>query len=82
MEIELRTKSGLVTETIRGEVKRTYKEGKVLGMINRKPFNRGMMGNFCPHWVRYKKKEYLLHGGIDSSYIQDKQIEAYIEVEL
>jgi len=54
---------------------------ELLTTIERKPFHNGMCGNFLPHWVRYKKKEYLLHGGIDSSYIQEWDGEGYIEVE-
>ena len=56
-------------------------KGKVLKVINRKPFHNGFVGNFVPHWVRYNKKEYLLKGGIDSAYIQGEPPEAYIEVE-
>jgi len=60
---------------------RTKKGGKLIKTIERKPFHNGFVGNFVPHWVRYKGKEYLLCGGIDSAYIQSKEIEAYIEVE-
>ena len=68
------------------KTKRILKEGKLVGgnilkIIERKPFQTGFVGNFIPHWVRYNKKEYLLHGGIDSSYIQEQEIETYIEVE-
>lgn len=42
---------------------------RVLETINRKPFNKGFVGNFVPHWVRYKTKKYLVHGGIDYAYM-------------
>ena len=72
MEIEVRSE-------------KIYKNGKFIGgnvlkTINRKPFNRGFVGNFVPHWVRYNKEEYLLKGGIDSAYIQGEPVENYIEL--
>jgi len=56
------------------------KDNKVIETIKRIPFNLGFMGNFVPHWVRYKSNEYLLKGGIDSSYIQEWDNKGYIEV--
>ena len=54
---------------------------KYLKSIYRVPFSKGMCGNFNPHWVRYKYKEYLLHGGIDSAYIQEWDGKGYIEID-
>jgi len=72
MKIEVRTKKELKN--------RQYVGGEVIETIERKPFHNGFVGNFVPHWVRYKNEEYLLKGGIDSSYIQGEPTEAYIEV--
>lgn len=35
--------------------------GEVLKEIKRIPFHKGWFGNFIPVYVRYDKKEYLLH---------------------
>lgn len=39
--------------------------------INRKPFHKGFVGNFVPHYCRYKNKEYYVFGGIDYAYMHD-----------
>lgn len=53
--------------------------GNVLEVIDRKPFSKGMFGNFCPHYCRYKGKEYMIHGGIDYAYMHDVDMnEMYI----
>lgn len=44
---------------------------EVIETIERKPFNRGFIGNFVPHWCKYKGREYLIHGGIDYAYMHD-----------
>ena len=50
--------------------------------IDRKPFNKGFVGNFVPHWCRYKNKVYLIHGGIDYSYMHDVDVNGmYIVVD-
>lgn len=54
--------------------------GNSLGTIERKPFHKGFVGNFVPHWVRYLCKVYQLQGGWDTAYIRGKPDEAYIEV--
>lgn len=42
-----------------------------ISIIERKPFNKGSVGNFIPHFCRYKNKKYLVHGGIDYAYMHD-----------
>ena len=46
--------------------------------IDRKPFNSGFMGNFIPHWCRYKNRVYLIHGSIDYAYMHGFDDDAYI----
>lgn len=53
----------------------------VLETIDRKPFNKGFMGNFVPHWARYKGKEYLVHGSIDYAYMHGFDNDAYIVID-
>jgi len=53
---------------------------KEIEIINRKPFNRGFFGNFVPHYVRYKNKEYILHGGIDYAYMHGQPSFNYIVI--
>ena len=57
---------------------KVYKNKKLVEVIDRKPFNRGFIGNFIPHWCRYKGKEHLIHGSIDHAYLQGYQDDAYI----
>jgi hypothetical protein len=52
----------------------------VIEIIERKPFHKGFVGNFVPHWVRYKGKTYLLKGGIDYAYMHGEPLEAYIDI--
>ena len=54
------------------------KEDEVVENIERKPFHNGFVGNFIPHWVRYKGKEHLLKGGIDYAYMHGMPNELYI----
>ncbi len=54
-EVEVRTKDVFNTDTYR------HDGGVVLDIIKRKPFHKGWFGNFVPVYVRYEKKEYLLH---------------------
>lgn len=46
--------------------------------INRKPFHNGFVGNFVPHFTRYNRSLYLIHGSIDSAYMQGYDDDAYI----
>jgi len=48
--------------------------------VNRKPFNKGFVGNFVPHWCRYKGKKYLVQGSIDHAYMHGFEDDAYIIV--
>ena len=57
------------------------KEKKFIETIYRKPFNKGFLGNFIPHWCRYKRKVYLVRGSIDYSYMHGYDNDAYIVVE-
>ena len=49
--------------------------------IDRKPFNKGFFGNFVPHWCRYKREVYLVHGSIDYAYMHGFDNDAYIVVD-
>ena len=51
---------------------------ELIETIDRKPFNKGFFGNFVPHWCRYKKKVYLVHGSIDYAYMHGFDDDAYI----
>ena len=57
------------------------KNEKVVEIIDRKIFNKGFVGNFVPHWARYKGKVYLVKGGIDYAYMHGDPLETYIVVE-
>ena len=48
--------------------------------IDRKVYNRGMVGNFVPHFCRYRKEEHLVLGSIDYSYMHGYDDDAYIAV--
>ena len=44
---------------------------ELVEIVDRKPFHRGFVGNFVPHYCRYKNKEYYVFGGIDYAYMHD-----------
>lgn len=46
-----------------------YKDCPLVEVIDRKPFHRGFLGNFVPHYARYKGKVYLLRGDLDYAYM-------------
>lgn len=48
-----------------------------VGVIDRKLFNKGFCGNFVPHWVRYKRKQFLVHGGIDYAYMHNVEMNGF-----
>jgi len=48
--------------------------------IDRKVFHKGFVGNFVPHWCRYKNKEYSVHGSIDHAYMHNYNNDAYIVI--
>lgn len=48
--------------------------------INRKPFNKGFMGNFVPHYCRYKNEVHLIIGSIDYAYMHGYENDARIDV--
>lgn len=51
---------------------------KFIETIKCKPFNKGFVGNFVPHWCKYKGKNYLIRGSIDYSYMHGYDNDAYI----
>ena len=53
--MEVRTKKVFNPDTLQ------YNGVEILDTIQRKPFHKGWFGNFVPVYVRYQKKEYLLH---------------------
>jgi len=57
-----------------------YKEGVYIKTIQREPFNKGFVGNFVPHWCRYKGKIWLIKGSIDHAYMHGYENDAYIEI--
>jgi len=55
---------------------------KLIEVIERKPIAK-CIGNFNPHWVRYKNEMHLVLGGIDYAYIHGNNplgVNYYIEV--
>ncbi len=57
--------------------------GKRVSIIRRNPIVKGFFGNFIPHWARYQKKVYLIHGGIDYAYMHGPKPEGrdyYIDI--
>lgn len=55
-------------------------ENHYIETIERKPFNRGWMGNFVPHWTRYKRNIYLVKGSLSYSYMHGYDNDAYIVI--
>ena len=53
---------------------------ELIETIDRKPFNKGFIGNFVPHWARYKNEVYLVHGSIDHAYMHGFDNDAYIVI--
>lgn len=51
---------------------------ELVDTIDRKPFNKGFVGNFIPHWARYKNQEYLIQGSIDYAYMHGFNNDAHI----
>lgn len=51
---------------------------ELIEIIERKPFHRGFLGNFVPHYCRYKGQVYSIYGSIDHAYIHGYSNDAYI----
>jgi hypothetical protein len=49
--------------------------------IDRKIFHKGFVGNFVPHYCRYKNKVHSVHGSIDHAYMHGYNYDAYIVIE-
>ncbi len=47
------------------------KNEKLVTIINRVVYHRGWVGNFVPHFCRYKNQEYQVFGGIDYGYMHE-----------
>ena len=56
------------------------KDCELIETIDRKPFNKGFIGNFIPHWVRYKNEKHLILGSIDYAYMHGYENDAYIAI--
>jgi hypothetical protein len=54
---------------------------RVLEFIKRKPYHKGMVGNFCPHYCKYEHREWLIHGSVDYAYMHGYSGDAHIIVE-
>jgi hypothetical protein len=54
------------------------KDCQLIETIDRVPFNKGFIGNFVPHWCRYKNQRHLIRGSIDYSYMHGYDNDAFI----
>ena len=57
------------------------KNEEYIETVNRKSFNKGFVGNFVPHYCRYKNKIYTVLGSIDHAYMHGFDNDAYIIVD-
>jgi hypothetical protein len=56
------------------------KDGEVVEVVERKPFHKGFVGNFVPHYVRYKNTIHYLFGGIDYAYMHGQPDMVWIDI--